>query len=171
MFRIAYPNIKVKLIIWIGMSIIPVLFSPWFSLFSIVFISVKVSQIVDAHNKEIFFLKTKAEVSSEYSKELASRVLELEDSIASGGNIKVRIVEKVVDVTMPPSVNDSVIAHLSNYVTSSAHKGGIEEIRSVITVIDKLKEIQKETSGAVRYNTIRYQPDGENENTGEPKGV
>ena len=171
MSRMNYPNIKVKLILWIGMSIIPVLFSPWFSLFSIVFISVKLSQIIDSHDKEIFFLKTKLDTTSEYSKELALRVLELEDAIASGGNIKVRIVEKVVDVTMPPSVTDSVIAHLSNYVTSSAHKGGIEEIRSVITVIDKLKEIQKETSGAVRYNTVRYQPVGEDEDSGEPKGV
>lgn len=171
MFWMNFPNIKVKLILWIGMSIIPVLFSPWFSILSIVLIAVKVAQVVDKHDSEIFFLKTKIDVTSEYSKELAARVVELEDAIASGGNIKVRVIEKVVDVTMPPGVTDSVIAHLANYVTSSAHKGGIEEIRSVITVIDKLKEIQKGTSGAVRYSTIRYQPVGENEDTGESKGV
>lgn len=99
--------------------------------------------------------------------EYLERIDELETAIESGATVRVRVVEKVVDVSIPPNVMGIISASLTSYVTSPGRKMPIDETKMLITIIEKLKFSAKEATDDARYRIVSYLP--EDEKAGEPE--
>ena len=101
--------------------------------------------------------------------EYLERIEELETAIESGATVRVRVVEKVTNVSIPPHVMSMIASRLTSYVTSPGRKMPIDETKIMISIIEKLKESAREATDAARYRIVSYLP--EDDKTDEPESL
>jgi len=100
--------------------------------------------------------------------EYIDRINELEDAIENGNTVRVRVIEKTADVSIPPHVMRFIESILTEYATAPGKRIKIDDMKVLITVIEKLRESSKEADNAARYRVVSYLPDRDDKEDGEP---